>query len=164
MPQSNQQKIDYNLLLIAGLAVGGYFVVRAVLQKLNIVDKPEDRAAKEKADKDLKEQERVLNIWSGTKNLAKTLPKNKKAQVLTKAGAESYAKQIKDAFGVFNDNEESIYAVFRNIRFQTQVASLVDAYERLYRLDLLTQLRAKLSESEFNTVTDIISQKNKGVI
>lgn len=164
MPQSNQQNINYNLLLVAGLAVGGYFVVRAVLQKLNIVDKPEEKAAKEKAAKDLKEQERVLNIWAGTKNLAKTLPKNKKAQILTKAGAESYAKQIKNAFGTFNDNEESIYAVFRNIRYQTQVASLVDAYERLYRLDLLTQLRAKLSQNEFNTITDIISQKNKGVI
>lgn len=159
-----QQKIDTNLFLMGGLLVGGYFVVRAILQKLNIVDNPEEKAAKVKAVKDLKEQERVLNIWAGTVNLAKTLPKNKKAQILTKAGAESYAKQINNAFGVFNDDEEKVFAVFRNIRFQTQVASLVDAYNRLYRKDLLNELRAKLSETEFNTVTDIISQKNKGII
>jgi hypothetical protein len=159
-----QQKIDTNLILMGGLLVGGYFVVRAILQKLNIVDKPEDKAAKDKAAKDLKEQERVLNIWAGTINLAKTLPKNKKAQILTKVGAESYAKQIKDAFGIFNDDEQKVFSVFRNIRFQTQIASLVDAYNRLYRKDLLSELKAKLSETEFNTVTDIISQKNKGII
>jgi hypothetical protein len=159
-----QQKIDYNIVLIGGLLVGGFFVVKSILQKLNIVDNPEEKAAKNKATKDLKEQERVLNIWAGTVNLAKSLPKNKKAQILTKAGAESYAKQINDAFGIFNDNEEKVFAVFRNIRFQTQVSSLVDAFNRLYRKDLLSFLRAKLSETEFNTITDIISQKNKGVI
>ena len=159
-----QQKLDYNLLLIAGLAVGGFFVVKSLLQKLNIVDDPQERALTEKAKKDLKEQERILNIWAGTTNLSKTLPKNKKAQVLTKVGSESYAKQIKDAFGVFNDDEDKVFAVFRNIRFQTQVASLVDAYNRLYRKDLLNELKSRLSEKEFNTITDIISQKNKGII
>ena len=159
-----QQKIDYNIVLVGGLLIGGFFVVRSILQKLNVVDTAEERAAKQKAEKNLSQQERVLNIWAGTSNVLKTLPKNKKAQFLTKLGAESYARQINKAFGVFNDDEESIYAVFRNIRFQTQVASIVSAYETLYRKDLLNELRSKLSENEFNKVIDIISQKNIGII
>lgn len=152
-----QQKIDYNILLIAGILVGGYFVGKSILEKLGLKESSEDIELKKK----LKEQEPL--IWSGTKNLAKILGKNKTAKILSKVGAESYAKQIKDAFGTFNDDEESIYAVFRNIRFKTQVASLVDAYSMLYKLDLLTTLKSKLSESEFATIVNIIETKPLGI-
>jgi hypothetical protein len=48
-----QQKIDYNILLIAGILVGGYFVGKSILEKLGLKDSAEDQETKAK----LKEQE-----------------------------------------------------------------------------------------------------------
>jgi L-fucose mutarotase/ribose pyranase (RbsD/FucU family) len=154
-----QQKIDYNLLLIAGLIVGGYFVGKSILEKLGLKESAEDAATKAK----LKNQETKLNIWGGVTSLQKAAGTRKAIQVLTKAGAEFYAKQINKAFGIVNDDEQAIYGVFRQLRFKSQVASVVTAFFNLYKRDLLTTLKSKLSESELAEIINIIETKPLGI-
>lgn len=154
-----QQKIDYNILLIGGLFVAGYFVIKPILEKLGIKESAEDREVKQK----LKEQEVKLNIWGGLPSMVKAAGNKKTLKVLTAAGADSYAKQINKSFGVFGDDEEQIYGVFRNLRFKTQVGSLVTAYFKLFKKDLLTDLKSRLSESEFATIVNIIETKPSGI-
>lgn len=153
------QKIDTNLLLIGGLFIGGYFIIKPILEKLGLKESKEDKEIKAK----LKEQEKTYNIWGGIQSLQKAAGSNKKITLLTVAGADFYAKQIKNAFGVLNDNEEQIFGVFRGIRFKSQVASIVSSYAKLYKADLLTTLKSKLSESEFNEVINIIETKPLGI-
>jgi hypothetical protein len=133
------QKIDTNILLIGGLFIAGYFVIKPILEKFGLKDSAEDKALKEK----LKEQEVKLNIWGGLPTMVKAAGNKKTLKVLTVAGADSYAKQIKNSFGVFNDDEEQIFGVFRNLRFKTQVGSLVTAYFKLFKKDLLTELKSR---------------------
>jgi hypothetical protein len=154
-----QQKIDTNLLLFGGLLVGGYFIIKPLLEKLGLKESAEDRQAKAK----LREQERTFNIWGGVASIQKSAGKNKLITLLSVNGANFYAKQIKQAFGIVNDNEEQIYNVFRAIRFKSQVASIVTAYSNLYKADLLTTLKSRLSESELNEIINIIETKPLGI-
>lgn len=153
------QKIDTNILLIGGLFVAGYFVIKPILEKLGIKESAEEKESKQK----LKEQEFKLNIWGGLPTMVKSAGNKKTIKVLTVAGADSYAKQINNAFSVFGDDEEQIFGVFRNLRFKTQVGSLVTAYFKLFKKDLLTELKSKLSESEFATIINIIETKPSGI-
>lgn len=154
-----QQKIDYNILLIAGILVGGYFVGKSILEKLGLKDSAEDTATKAK----LKEQESKFNIWGGLNSLKKAAGTRKNIVVLTKAGAEFYAKQINKAFGIVNDDEQAIFGVFRQLRFKSQVASIVTEFFNLYKRDLLTTLKSKLSESELAEIINIIETKPLGI-
>lgn len=154
-----QQKIDYNILLIAGILVGGYFVGKSILEKLGLKESAEDLETKAK----LKEQETKFNIWGGIISLQKAAGTRKVIKVLTKVGSEFYAKQINNALGLFNDDEQAIFGVFRQIRFKSQVASIVTAYFNLYKKDLLTTLKSKLSESELAEVINIIETKPLGI-
>lgn len=154
-----QQKIDYNLLLIGGLFVGGYFIIKPILEKLGLKQSSEEK----EAGKKLKEQEVKYNIWGGIASIKKAAGSKKNIVLLTKNGSDYYAKQIKDAFGMFNDNEEQVFNVFRAIRYKSQVASIVTSYSDLYKADLLTTLKSKLSTSEFNEVVNIIETKPLGI-
>ncbi len=153
------QKIDTNILLIGGLFVAGYFVIKPILEKLGLKESAEDKALKEK----LKDQEVKLNIWGGLPTMIKAAGNKKTLKVLTVAGAESYAKQINNAFSIFGDDEDQINGVFRNLRYKTQVGSLVTAYFKLFKKDLLTELKSRLSESELNTIISIIETKPSGI-
>jgi hypothetical protein len=95
--------------------------------------------------------------------MVKAAGNKKTLKVLTVAGADSYAKQINKSFSVLGDDEEQIYGVFRNLRFKTQVGSLVTAYFKLFKKDLLTDLKSRLSESEFATIINIIETKPSGI-
>jgi|Laugrespbdmm15sn_2_1035079.scaffolds.fasta_scaffold29927_3 hypothetical protein len=158
-----EQKIDTNLLIFGGLFLGGYYVINAILKKLKIVDDPKDTAAAEKAAKELKDQEFTLNIWGGLPTMVKAAGSKRTIKVLTVAGADSYAKQIYNSWGYTNDDEEQIFGVFRNLRFKTQVGSVVSAYFKLFKKDLLTDLKTRLSTEEFNTLISIIETKPSGI-
>lgn len=154
-----KQKIDYNILLIAGILVGGYFVGSSILEKLGIKESAQDRETKAK----LKEQEKKFNIWGGVNSLRKTAGTRTNIFLLTKQGAEFFAKQINKAFGVFNDNEQAIYGVFRQLRYKSQVASIVSEYYNLYKKDLLTTLKNELSDAEMSEIINIIETKPLGI-
>jgi len=147
-------KLNPNLVIIAALAIGGFFAYNKFFGPSK-----EER----QGDKFLEEQEKKNNIWAGVASLQKTIKSTQTIKLLTFNDSNIIAKKIYNAFGTFNDDEEAIYAAFRALRYQTQVASLVDAYKKLYNKDLLTTLKSNLSDSELYEVINIIGTKPLGI-
>lgn len=151
--------INLNVLLVVGAAVGGYFfVLKPILEATGIKSTAEELETKRKAaDLDNK------GIWDTVKALMKKYPKGTAFQLLKSVEADQLARNIENAWGIFNDDEEQVYAQFRAIRFQSQVSSIVDAYKKLYNADLQNTLKSNLSSSEFAVITNIISSKPSGI-
>jgi len=153
-------KIDYNLIFKAGIAVGVYFlVIKPLTEKLGLKASSEEK----EAEKILEQQETKINIWQGTEAVKRAAGANSTIKILSYSSAASKADGIQDSFSFYNDNEERIYAIFRDLNAQTQVASLVDQYRLRHKADLLNALKSNLSTTEVNEITKIIDQKPSGV-
>jgi hypothetical protein len=158
MAQAN--KIDYNLIFKAGIAVGVYFlVIKPLTEKLGLKASSEEK----EAEKILEKQETKINIWQGVEAVKRAAGPNNTITLLTYSSAASKADGIEDSFSFYNDDEERIYAIFRDLNAQTQVASLVDQYRLRHSADLLNTLKSNLSTTEVNEITKIINQKPTGV-
>lgn len=153
-------KIDYNLIFKAGIAVGVYFlVIKPLTEKLGL----KASSAEKEAEKILEQQETKINIWQGTEAVKRAAGANSTIKLLSYSSASSKADGIQDSFSFYNDDEERIYAIFRDLNAQTQVASLVDQYRLRHKADLLNALKSNLSTTEVNEITKIINQKPSGV-
>jgi hypothetical protein len=153
-------KIDYNLIFKAGIAVGVYFlVIKPLTEKLGLKASSEEK----EAEKILEQQETKINIWQGTEAVKRAAGANSTIKLLSYSSAASKADGIQDSFSFYNDDEERIYAIFRDLNAQTQVASLVDQYRLRHKADLLNALKSNLSTTEVNEITKIINQKPSGV-
>lgn len=154
------QKIDQNLVFKAGIGVAIYFlIVKPLLEKTGIKDTKEEK----QLEKTLEQQETKINIWQGQNAVMRAAPAGKEVKFLTYASAASKADGIEDSFGVFDDDEDRIYAIFRDLNYQTQVASIVDQYRIRHSKDLKNDLQYRLSKDEFNEIVKIIDQKPKGI-
>lgn len=153
-------KIDYNLIFKAGIAVGVYFlVIKPLTEKLGLKASSEEK----EAEKILEKQETKINIWQGTEAVKRAAGANSTIKLLSYSSAASKADGIQDSFSFYNDDEERIYAIFRDLNAQTQVASLVDQYRLRHKADLLNALKSNLSTTEVSEITKIINQKPSGV-
>jgi hypothetical protein len=153
-------KIDYNLIFKAGIAVGVYFlVIKPLTEKLGLKASSEEK----EAEKILEKQETKINIWQGTEAVKRAAGANTNITLLNYSGAAAKADNIYDSFSIYNDDEERIFASFRSLNAQTQVASIVDQYKIRHNGDLLTKLKSNLSSSEFAELTKIIDQKPIGI-
>lgn len=152
------KEVNINLLLGAGLLVGGYFAIRKLLVSTGLANS----ADTEKGIQQVQQQENKLNIWAGVPALLKSYPK-RKIVLLSESGSTGYAKELNNSMGTFNDDEEAIYGVFRSIRYKSQVASIVTAFYKLYNKDLLASLKSHLKDSELANVGNIINSKPLGI-
>lgn len=153
-------KIDYNLIFKAGLAVGVYFlVIKPLTEKLGLKASSEEK----EAEKILEKQETKINIWQGVDAVKRAAGANANITLLNYSGAAAKADNIYDSFSFYNDDEKRIFASFRSLNAQTQVASIVDQYKIRHNGDLLTKLKSSLSSSEFAELTKIIDQKPTGI-
>jgi len=153
-------KIDYNLIFKAGIAVGVYFlVIKPLTEKLGLKASREEK----EAEKILEQQESKINIWQGSEAVKRAAGAKNNITLLTYSSAATKADGIEDSFSIYNDDEERIYAIFRDLNAQTQVASLVDQYRLRHKADLLNALKSNLSTTELNEITKIINQKPSGV-
>lgn len=75
------------------------------------------------------------NYWQQSQNYS---------YAISTAQAQGYAKQIYDAFGMFNDCEECVIAVFRSLRTKANVSFLAYVFQQQYGQDLLSFLRGGL--------------------
>ena len=157
--KSNFSSINPNLVLLALLGVGAYFASNSILQALGIKKSKEEK----ESEKILEQQESKINIWQGTEAVKRAAGANSTIKLLSYSSAASKADGIQDSFSFYNDNEERIYAIFRDLNAQTQVASLVDQYRLRHKADLLNALKSNLSTTEVNEITKIINQKPSGV-
>ena len=87
------------------------------------------------------------------------------AATISNVEATSIAQQIKNAWGVLNDDEEAIYTAFRRIRTLADLLLVVEKYG-YYQANLLvkpedlaTSLRSRLSKNELQTVNEILAER-----
>jgi hypothetical protein len=137
-------------VVIGGIIVGGlyFLIVRPILQKVGII--------KTKEEKEQDEQEK--NLSQGTDspfnpNYYKTAKAG--TALVTKATAQAVAKQIHDAKGYLNDNEEQVYGAIRQLANKAQLSWVADNFYTLYQQDLYTYIRAFLSDSEMSIVNGL---------
>ena len=153
-------KVNINLVIVAGLLVGGYFAFgNDILKALGIKKGEEEK----KADENLKVQEKKFNFWGGIALMKLAVGSKKTITLLTQKDADILAKRIYSAWSAFNDDEDKVFGVFRELRYQSQVSSLVDAYRKIYKADLLTTLKGKLSDSELAEALSIVANKPTGI-
>ena len=76
----------------------------------------------------------------------------KKIQLLSKVAAQNYAKQLKAAYGgswYKNDDEQAVHTVFsKKLHDKVAVASVSEAFWKLYKKDMWAYLNNFLSRSE----------------
>jgi hypothetical protein len=157
-------KLDATQQKFIFYTVGGILVYQIAVKPLLEATGLKD--TKEEADlKKLKLEAENLpanqNYWAPS--YYKQIVGGMKATIFTVASADRLCKELKDAKGFFNDNEEQIYSVFRACKFKTQISFLVERFRFLYKLDLYTWLRdSVLNEKELSTVLNITSKLPTG--
>lgn len=151
-------KEEKNLVIGLGFLIIAYFgIIKPVTDKLGLTKSDTD-----KAEAELKAIANSVNGWDP--NYYKTL-RNISILLPTDASATVLANQIYKAWGIINDNEQAIYAVFRQIRSQAHLSFLCEKYNKLYKQDLLTRLKTPwhyaadgLDEIEFLEVAKIVAK------
>lgn len=81
--------------------------------------------------------------------------------MLTVASAKAFAKDIRDSWGVFDDDEDKIYSVFRALKDQVQVSQVAYQYYMNPdggKINLIDDLKSRLSKEEVGTVLEIVKK------
>ncbi len=81
--------------------------------------------------------------------------------MLTVASAKTYAKDIRDSWGVFDDDEDKIYSVFRALKDQVQVSQVAYQYyidPKSNKINLIDDLKSRLSKDEVGQVLEIVKK------
>lgn len=146
--------VDLNTVIIAGLAVGGYLVIKKVLVTLGLAG---GRGEKEVTQ----ELQDPGSPWKPA------FYKNKPgALILTRAAAEDYAKRIYDALNWYADDTAAVNAVFNELKTKTQVSFLAEVFMQKYNQDLLTYLQEGsdvfpwngLGDDELRRITNLVDR------
>lgn len=158
--QQKKDNINLNVVLIVGAAVGAYyFVLKPILEATGIKSTAEEEETKKKAA--------ILvnnGVWEPVTSLLKKYPPaNYIVQLMTVKESEYIANEIWSSWSWINDDEERVYAAFKKIRYQSQISSIVDSYNRLYKKDFYEDVKNRLSSSEFAVITNIIADKPSGI-
>lgn len=118
-----------------------------------------------KSDKDIQaEREDPTSPWDPA--FAENAPPG--AFLLTAATAKNMIDRIANAFGWFNDDEGAVYAVFNELKTQSELSSLSYHFSRMYRGTLLDWLTGSdepgadhLSNEEVATINNRIKKLPK---
>lgn len=97
-----------------------------------------------------------IRYWE---NIGKKI--KKPMYMLTVASAKSYAKDIRDSWGVFDDDEDKIKSVFRAMKDQVQVSQLAFQYyndPKGGKINLIDDLKSRLSKDEVGEVLAIVKK------
>jgi hypothetical protein len=148
-----KNKTDYNLYIKGAVALAGLFAGYKILQKFGVF-----KTSEEKQEGKSLESLESSNYWDYNKFL-KTLPAG--ALLLTQGGATAYANDIYDAKGIFNDDEDKVYSVFRAMKTQGQVAALSKRFNQIYSKDLYTFIRGFFNDDEMLTLKKLLDAKPK---
>jgi hypothetical protein len=143
--------IDPNTIIKAGVTLAGLFIVYKIAQKVGLIP----TAASNAAEQNLQQLE-AANYWDYNKFLS-TAPSG--TLLLTQSGAAAYVDDLWNATGIFNDDEDMIYGVFRAMKTKSQVAALAKRFNQLKNKDLFGYLNEYLNDSELLKVKAIIDQK-----
>jgi hypothetical protein len=143
-----KQEINPNIILIAAAAGLVYFGGSKLASLFSFGNSEED-----KANSAALKQLQNSNVLSP--NYYKQIPY---AHLLTMASAESLAKIIYDAKGIFNDDEAAVYGVFQQLSYKTQVSFLSEVFFTKYKVSLLGFIQNFFNEAELATVANIVNK------
>jgi hypothetical protein len=78
--------------------------------------------------------------------------------MLTSASSKAFAKDIKDSWGIFDDDENKIYGVFRALKDQVQVSQVAYQYynSSTDKINLIDDLKSRLNTDEVGQVLAIV--------
>lgn len=146
--------------LVIGVWGGYKFIIKPLLEFLQLKDDPDEEMIA-----DLEAKMEKLHLWSSDYYKNYQIPKGYILKLVTVRTAQEICEKINDAFGVFNDDEEKIYGVFRNDIASKSILSFVcQIYYETYYKDLYNELKYKLSDTEFLTLLKIVNDKPIGLI
>lgn len=129
--------ISPNLLLTGGLLFAGY----KLLQKFGLF-----------ADKGDRDFESFSKQWYWTPN----------GTYMTAADGKQLTDALLDAPGLFNDNEEQVYNVFRAMPTKKHIQSLAYWFAHQTNQDLYFWLDGVMNQSEMLNIKKIIDSKPHG--
>lgn len=77
--------------------------------------------------------------------------------MLTLASAKAFAKNIRDSWGVFDDDEDKIKSVFRALKDHVQVSQVAYQYYQssTEKINLIDDLKSRLSKDEVGEILEI---------
>ena len=148
--------------VLIGLAtyVGWKYLLTPLLETFGLKDSKSDREL-EKLKGQVESRPALSDYWKPT--FFQSAPVGYTALILTQAYAESLARRLYTATGIFNDEETKIYAVFRELKYRTQVSYLAYTVNRLYQKDLYSWLdKDVLNDNEFPIVLQITEKLPNG--
>lgn len=132
----------------AGIGAVYFLIIRPVLQSVGVI--------KTKEEKQQEKQEQEYATGSNSPfNPAYYKQAGSGALLVTKAVALQLAKELYDAHGFFNDDEEQVYGALRQLKAKTQLSWVADVFYQQYKQDLYTYLRSFLDDSEMKIVNGI---------
>ncbi|MCB9448695.1 MAG: hypothetical protein H6585_10160 [Flavobacteriales bacterium] len=80
---------------------------------------------------------------------------------LTDDAAKANAKKIYDAWGWWDDDEDQVYGVFRSLKDKVQVSQVAYWYYKAHEINLIDDIRSRMSQSEVAKVMEIVGPKQQ---
>jgi hypothetical protein len=153
-------KEEQNLYVRIGVLVGAYFLIlKPILEKLGLSKSTQEEQLSKEID------------VASTSIVSPFSPRYWKEQkvktIITTDALNKLVSALYDAQNSFTgDDEATIYNVFRQLKYKTQVSYLADAFQKKYKFDLLESLknghpsninwRSGLNSEELQTVFNIV--------
>lgn len=152
------QEDNSKYLLYGGGLVLIYLAGNKIFQKLGLAKDAED-AAEDAANAAVEKENYFDPAYLEERRKKYT------CKILSNDGKLS-AEKLYNAKGIFNDDEDAVYGVFRKLESKTQVSQIAGTFFKLYNKDLKNYLQPPngfLSESEWNKVVGICSKLQEGI-
>lgn len=171
--KANNDKI---LLGLAGGAFAYFGVIEPLLQSINVIDTPEEKAEEQSIKKGGGSQtgSPEANPWNP--EFVQSLIRQSGAggyytKLLTVAALDKFSESLYDAKGslfsskpFWNDDEELVYSVFRSMVSKSQLSQLSGHFIKTYQADLWYFLTTFLNEKELSKITDMVNGYKIGKI
>lgn len=158
--KNTEFQFDNKSILALGAIALAFFGGRAIFKKLGVVKNEQDIKDEAIVNQMLKED------YFNPSYADKALIKYGAIQGWSGNSAEILAKQIYDAKGIFNDDEEAVYSVFRKCQYKTQVSRIAKAFLYKYNADLYSYINPNtgfLSNNEMMFIVSILNKLPMGV-
>ena len=133
----------YIIGIPVAVAVVYFGVLNPILKATGIKDDKADKDAKREQERQKKADWWKPSFWKNRKNRV-TIDSNQ---------ADMLAQQIYDAAGFFNDDEEAVSDVFKNITSKEDLSRLADRFSIRYKKDLHDYL---ISFNEPDTMNEYV--------
>lgn len=142
-------KLDVNSIMPYVIIGGVIFAGYKLLQKIGLVKTAADAAASNAAAS-------LQNANYFSPDYYKTGGAG--TLILTAAASDFLAKSIYDSKGIFNDDEDKLFGVFKSLKTKSQVSFLAEVFYRKYKRDMIAYINSFLNDKEMLTLKNIVDK------